>query len=284
MLLATSLLWTSTALAQRVPDLSTDPDHDAYVKATAALDLPLTTPPRGGYDPQIMPGTMGIVTIDQVPVAVTMAIPDPNSALDFIESLVYLNGPSIESINGATFQIQHNGFLAQPTVAAMDAQLALWNAADVMHQFEGAADTPGLIDGAKFGVSNNLIPDAVALANPGLLAITPADSAALDLYGFEIVQNGQIVGWLLRERRDYGFAGVEWIDRWFYRSTFKPVSNAATTLEIHAPTTLANPDGIWTIPEFIGEILQDAPVASPAGLNRMQVARYDFDLLDALVP
>lgn len=276
----------AAAHAQNPPTLADDPNHDAYVHAVGALDHPLPIGIRG-WEPQIAPGTVGFVKSGTGSIIRGYLVATKDLGTDdlFLESLVYKAEGTIESINAGSFTIQYSAMLTDPSEEGMDDQLGVWDGQDPGDLYQGGADANGSVGGAKFVVSNNAVPDDVDLDNPDLNAITPLTSDCLDLYGFELYQSGAIVGWLLRERRDYGDDGVVWVDHWFYRSTFKPVSNAAPQLLVRAPTTLSNPDGVWSVGEFIDVIKLDAPVNTPTGLNRHHVSMYTFDgLADLLVP
>ena len=280
------LLVHSAAFAQNPPSLADDPNHDAYVQAVLDLDLPLAIEERPIF--QIMPGTLGVIKAGGIrKIGQLMALKDLFSDTNFVESMAYVSNDVIATINTEPLvTIEYTGkLLGSDLEASMNTKLHDWDIQDDPSDlYMSAVDGNGSVAGPKFLVSNNSYPNDGDIGNPGLLTITPLGNDCIDLYGFELKQtvNGSlaVVGWLLRERRDYGNAGVDWVDHWFYRTTFKSVASAATKLTIVPATNLSSPD---SLPQFLQAIKTIAPVGAPGGLNRRQVAVYSFDELEVQV-
>lgn len=274
------LLVLSAAHAQNPPSLADDPNHDAYVQAVLDLDLPLAIDPRGGL--QIMPGTMGVIKAGTRDIGHLMSMKDLFSDTNFVESMAYVNEDVIADINSSsivTIEYVEKLLPGNDLEAAMNAKLHQWDdVKDPNDAYVGAIDGNGSVAGPKFLVVNNAYPNDGDIGNPDLLSITPLDNDCIDLYGFELRQTinnvPTVVGWLLRERRDYGNAGIDWVDHWFYRTSFKSVASAATKLTIVPAPNLSSPD---SLPQFLQAIKVIAPVGQPGGLNRRQVAVYAFD-------
>lgn len=248
----------AAAFAQGRQGLIDDPDYERYALTVEDLGLPLGYPDAIG--PQIAIGTMGVVAVGGTTVGYVLAIRDPQDYTRALETFVLFDAATVESINATGFTITFHDVVQPGVQSEVDEELEQLALQDVADAYVAAEAT----------VAHKTLPDT---NGPGLQLVTPQTNPDhLDLLGFRLRQGGETVGWMLRERRDLGVYGIQWVDHWWYTEDYSFVDgpNEAVRME---PTGV-DPGSITTFRQSFDE---DCPGHAP--LAHYQQGKYTYSPL-----